>query len=98
MRDIVKDFTGVRALDGVSLEVFPGEVHGVVGENGAGKSTLMKVLSGAYAPTSGSIMVGKTNYQALSPALAHELGINIVYQENDLAPSMNVIENVHIGE
>ncbi|MDR2049018.1 MAG: sugar ABC transporter ATP-binding protein [Treponema sp.] len=98
MRDIVKDFTGVRALDGVSLEVLPGEVHGVVGENGAGKSTLMKVLSGAYAPTSGSITVEKTNYRALSPVLARELGINIVYQENDLAPSMNVIENVHIGE
>ena len=98
MRDIVKSFPGVRALDGVSLEVYPGEVHGVVGENGAGKSTLMKILSGAYAPTSGFISVEQNSYRALSPSLSRELGINIVYQENDLAPGMNVIENVHIGE
>jgi ABC-type sugar transport system ATPase subunit len=98
MRDIVKDFTGVRALDGISLDVYPGEVHGIVGENGAGKSTLMKVLSGAYSPSAGTIVFEKTGYNSLNPSLARELGINIVYQENDLAPSMNVIENVYIGE
>ena len=98
MRDIVKDFTGVRALDGVSFNVCPGEVHGVVGENGAGKSTLMKILSGAYIPTSGSIVVKENTYRTLNPSISRDLGINIVYQENDLAPAMNVIENVHIGE
>jgi ABC-type sugar transport system ATPase subunit len=98
MRDIVKSFPGVRALDGVSLDVYSGEVVGVVGENGAGKSTLMKILSGAYAPSSGFITVGENSYQTLSPSLSRELGIAIVYQENVLAPGMNVIENVHIGE
>ncbi|MDR0718958.1 MAG: sugar ABC transporter ATP-binding protein [Treponema sp.] len=98
MEDIVKDFTGVRALDGISFDVYPGEVHGIVVENGAGKSTLMKILSGAHAPTTGTITVEKTSYNSLNPSLARILGINIVYQENDLASSMNVFENVHIGE
>jgi ABC-type sugar transport system ATPase subunit len=98
MRNIVKTFTGVRALDGISFNVYPGEVHGIVGENGAGKSTLMKILSGAYSPTTGTITVEKIGYNFLTPSLARVLGINIVYQENDLAPGMNVFENVHIGE
>jgi ABC-type sugar transport system ATPase subunit len=98
MWDIKKDFPGVRALDGISFNVFPGEVHGIVGENGAGKSTLMKLLSGANTPSSGTIIVEGTSYKILSPSLSKELGISIVYQENELALNMNVIENVHIGE
>ena len=57
MRDIKKEFSGVWALSGITFDVYPGEVHCLVGENGAGKSTLMKVLSGAYTPTAGSIEV-----------------------------------------
>lgn len=97
MRDIRKEFSGVWALSGITLDVYPGEVHCLVGENGAGKSTLMKVLSGAYTPTSGTIEVGGVTYQKLEPAQSKELGINIVYQENDLVPSMDVVENIYVG-
>ena len=97
MRDIRKEFSGVWALSGITLDVYPGEVHCLVGENGAGKSTLMKVLSGAYTPTSGTIEVDGTTYDKLEPAQSKELGINIVYQENDLVPSMDVVENIYVG-
>lgn len=97
MKGIVKEFPGVRALSGISFEVYPGEVHALVGENGAGKSTLMKVLSGAYRPTAGTIEVGGVSYRSLDPETSKALGIAIVYQENDLVPSMNVTENVHVG-
>jgi ABC-type sugar transport system ATPase subunit len=98
MSGIEKKFSGVKVLNGISFNVFPGEVHGIVGENGAGKSTLMKILSGAYIPNSGTITVNGTSFNELTPSLSKKLGISIVFQENDLAPTMNVIENVHIGE
>ena len=97
MRDIKKEFSGVWALSGITFDVYPGEVHCLVGENGAGKSTLMKVLTGAYTPTSGSIEVDGTTYDKLDPMLSKSLGINIVYQENDLVPSMDVVENIYVG-
>jgi ABC-type sugar transport system ATPase subunit len=97
MHSIEKEFSGVKVLNGISFDVFPGEVHGIVGENGAGKSTLMKILSGAYVPSAGSISVNGAAFSELSPSLSKKLGISIVFQENDLAPSMNVIENVYIG-
>lgn len=95
--DIVKEFPGVKALGGISFDVKAGEIHCLVGENGAGKSTLMKVLSGAYEPTSGKIIVEGKEYDSLSPALSRELGISIVYQENDLVPAMDVVENIYVG-
>lgn len=97
MQGITKEFAGVRALSGITFDVLPGEVHCLVGENGAGKSTLMKVLSGAYTPTGGSVEVNGKAYRALSPASSKELGINIVYQENDLVPCMDVVENIYVG-
>jgi len=97
LRSIVKEFPGVRALSNITFDVFQGEVHCVVGENGAGKSTLMKVLSGAYAPTSGCISIDGREYSELTPAMARELGISIVYQENDLVPTMNAVENIFVG-
>jgi ribose transport system ATP-binding protein len=97
MQDIVKSFSGVRALSGITLDVYPGEIHSLVGENGAGKSTLMKILAGAYTPDSGSITVCGETYTSFTPHLAKELGISIIYQENLLVPVMNIVENIFIG-
>ncbi|MDY5340414.1 MAG: sugar ABC transporter ATP-binding protein [Intestinimonas sp.] len=97
MCDIKKEFSGVWALSGITFDVYAGEVHCLVGENGAGKSTLMKVLSGAYTPSSGTIAVDGVPHSKLDPVLSKKLGINIVYQENDLVPSMDVVENVYVG-
>jgi ABC-type sugar transport system ATPase subunit len=98
MRGIVKEFPGVRALSDLSFDVYKGEVHCLVGENGAGKSTLMKILSGAHAPTHGAILIDGKEYRALTPSLSSRLGIEIVYQENDLVPTMNAVENVFVGK
>lgn len=97
MNEIKKEFSGVYALSGITFDLYRGEIHCLVGENGAGKSTLMKVLSGAYRPTSGTIEVEGKSYETLTPNLSKELGINIVYQENDLVASMNVVENIYVG-
>ena len=98
MENIIKEFPGVRALSGISFDVYAGEIHCLVGENGAGKSTLMKLLSGAYTPTQGTIYVDEKPYQTLNPELSQQLGIEIVYQENDLVPCMNAVENIFVGK
>lgn len=85
MTGIEKEFSGVYALSGITFDLYKGEIHCLVGENGAGKSTLMKVLSGAYSPSKGTISIDGREYSSLTPALSRELGINIVYQENDMA-------------
>lgn len=97
VENIIKDFSGVRALNNISFDLYPGEIHCLVGENGAGKSTLMKILSGAYTPTEGKIFISGHQYHSLTPTLSKEQGISIVYQENDLVPSMNVVENIYVG-
>ncbi len=98
MQGIVKEFPGVRALSNLTFDVYKGECHCLVGENGAGKSTLMKILSGAYTPTEGSIHYEGKKYKSLNPSLSRSLGIEIVYQENDLVPTMNAVENIFIGK
>ena len=98
MEHIVKEFPGVRALREMTFDVYPGEIHCLVGENGAGKSTLMKLLSGAYVPTAGTIHIEGQPYQTLDPELSQQLGIEIVYQENDLVPCMNAVENIFVGK
>lgn len=97
LEEIYKSFSGVYALSGVSLGLRRGEILAIVGENGAGKSTLMKVLSGAYAPDSGTIAVEGERYGSLTPRQALGLGIAIIHQENLLAPTMSVLENVFAG-
>lgn len=97
MRNITKSFSGVNALSNITFNVRQGEIHCVVGENGAGKSTLMKVLTGAYTPDSGEILINGTSYRALTPQLAQQLGINIIYQENLLVPTMTIVENIFVG-
>lgn len=97
MKDISKVFPGVKALSGVELAVRFGTVHAIVGENGAGKSTLMKILSGAYAPTSGTIQVAGADVRMKRPADAQKLGIRMVHQELNLVPDLTVAENIFLG-
>ena len=98
MRGIAKTFGPVRALRGVELTVYPGEVHALMGENGAGKSTLMKILSGAYRADPGGEMIFDGAPVTISgPADAKRLGIAIIYQELSLAPNLTVSENIGLG-
>ncbi len=94
---ISKSFPGVLALQDVSLQVYPGEVLGLVGENGAGKSTLMKILSGVYQPDGGQIILDEKPMVLHSPRQAQDLGISIIYQEFNLMPNLSVEENVFVG-
>ena len=92
---VEKSFGAVRALDGVHLDIAPGECVGIVGHNGAGKSTLMTVLAGGLAPDGGRLVVDGVA-QALSPARAKALGIRCVFQELSLCPNLTVAENTRV--
>src|SRR5437763_10384852 len=97
MTGISKRFGSTQALDGVDLELQPGEVHALIGENGAGKSTLMKVLSGALAPDAGMITLDGRPYSPFDPRDARRLGVAMVYQELTLAPDLTVEANILLG-
>ncbi|MEV5163165.1 sugar ABC transporter ATP-binding protein [Streptomyces werraensis] len=97
MSGITKSFPGVRALDGVDLDVQAGEVHCLLGQNGAGKSTLIKVLAGAHQPDTGTISWRGDEVTLRSPIAAMRLGIATIYQELDLVVHLSVAENVHLG-
>ncbi|MBA3019529.1 MAG: sugar ABC transporter ATP-binding protein [Actinobacteria bacterium] len=94
---IRKLFAGVPALDGVDLTVQAGKVTGLVGHNGAGKSTLLKVLSGAYQPDGGDLLIGEEKVSFSSPATAIASGIATVYQELSLLPNLTIAENAFLG-
>lgn len=97
LKDIVKLFPGVRALDGVHLEVLPGEIHALCGENGAGKSTLMKIISGAQRYTEGKMLVDGNEVIFHSTKEAERQGIAMIYQEFNLISEMTVGENMFLG-
>ncbi|MDP9291382.1 MAG: ATP-binding cassette domain-containing protein, partial [Verrucomicrobiota bacterium] len=97
VRGVTKSFPGVKALKGVDLTVYPGEIHALVGENGAGKSTLMKILAGAYQPDGGEILLDGQPVHFHSPHQARAAGIGIIYQELTIAPNLTVAENVFLG-
>ncbi|WP_332852003.1 sugar ABC transporter ATP-binding protein [Duganella sp. S19_KUP01_CR8] len=97
LRGISKAFPGVQALSGVALNLYPGEVHTLMGQNGAGKSTLIKVLTGVYAPDQGQILLEGRAIQPSSTLEAQNLGISTVYQEVNLCPNLSVAENIFIG-
>ena len=97
LKDIVKLFPGVRALDGVSLQIREGQVHSLCGENGAGKSTLIKVLTGVHQRNGGDYLIdGKSvNFSSTTEAIA--AGVSCVYQELSIAPQLDVAKNLFIG-
>jgi ribose transport system ATP-binding protein len=97
VRGVTKSFPGVRALKGVDLTIWPGEVHALVGENGAGKSTLMKILAGAQRPDGGEISLDGKPVHFHSPHQARAAGIGIIYQELTIAPNLTVAGNVFLG-
>ena len=97
VRGVTKSFPGVRALKGVDLTIWPGEVHALVGENGAGKSTLMKILAGAQRPDGGEITLYGKPVHFHTPHQARAAGIGIIYQELTIAPNLTVAGNVFLG-
>src|SRR5437667_9129619 len=95
---ITKTFTGVTALDDVSLSIARGETHALMGENGAGKSTLGKVLAGIYKPDNGTIRLDGKPLSFRSPADANRAGIGMVHQELAFCPDLSVAENLCMGQ
>jgi len=98
MLGVRKRFGATQALNRVSLEVGPGEIHALIGENGAGKSTLMKILSGACQPDEGRIEIDGQPFAPTDPLHARRRGIAMIYQELNLAPHLSVEENILLGE
>ncbi len=95
--DIRKSFPGVKAISRASLELYPGEIHALVGENGAGKSTLIKILTGAHSADSGEVWLGSKQVTFSSPQDASQAGIAAIYQEFSLIPALPVYANIFLG-
>ena len=98
LENITKRYPGVLALDKVSIDFFGGEVHALLGENGAGKSTLIKAVSGAIDIDNGIIRVDGKEYHKMTPSLSRSLGIEVIYQEFNLVPTLSCAENIFLGE
>ena len=97
MRGICKTFPGVRALDDVSFDIYPGEVHMLLGENGAGKSSLMKVLCGVYVADAGEFHHQGQRVEVSGPADTMRLGIAVIFQEFSLVPYLDIAQNIFLG-
>ncbi len=98
LKGIVKEFPGVKALDGVNLTVKRGTVHALMGENGAGKSTLIKILSGVYQKDGGEILIDGQPVSIHSPMDSQKLGISVIYQEFALVPELSITQNIFLGK
>jgi ABC-type sugar transport system ATPase subunit len=99
VRDVVKTFGPVRAVDGISLDFYPREVVGIVGDNGAGKSTFLSLLTGFHHPDSGRFVYRGQEVRVRSPRTARaDLKIEMIYQRLELAPDLRVWENLFLGE
>src|SRR3974390_720159 len=94
---VSRQFPGVRALDNVSFAAAPGSVHALMGENGAGKSTLLKILSGAYRPDGGRLVLDGVPHVFTSTADAISAGVAVIYQELHLVPELSAAENLFLG-
>ena len=97
LKKVRKTYPGVVALDDVSMEIRDGEVHALLGENGAGKSTLIKAIAGAITPDSGVIDFDGESYERMTPHLAMEKGVAVIYQELNLVGPLSVAENIYLG-
>jgi simple sugar transport system ATP-binding protein len=97
VREVHKWYAGVHALKGVNLDVRPGEVVGLVGDNGAGKSTLIKILSGVHPPDKGEIRIAGARVELASPKAAMRLGIETIYQDASMVPTMSIARNLFVG-
>jgi ribose transport system ATP-binding protein len=97
VKNLSKEFPGVKALTDFSFDLYKGEVHGLIGENGAGKSTFIKLLSGAFQPDSGEIIISSEKHNFFTPHIARRLGIQTVYQEDILVPCISAAENIFLG-
>lgn len=96
-KNISKDFSGMRALDGVSMEIREGEIIGLIGENGAGKSTLLKIIMGFQPQSEGEMTVGGEKFAPASTSEANQRGIGMVYQEQSLITNLTVSQNIFFG-
>ena len=97
LRNVTKDFGAIRALSDVSFSIEPGQVVGLMGDNGAGKSTLVKIMSGIYQPTGGSLFLNGEAAHIHSPGEARRLGIETVYQDLALADNLSASANIFLG-
>src|SRR5687767_14502989 len=97
LRGITKRFGAVRALSGVDLDVYAGEVVAIVGDNGAGKSTLVKILAGVHPQDSGTITFAGMQTSIPSPTDSRDLGIATVYQDLSLCDNLDVVSNLFLG-
>jgi ABC-type sugar transport system ATPase subunit len=97
VRGLVKSYGPVRALDGADLEVYPREIHALVGDNGAGKSSMIKALSGAIVPDEGTIRINGAEQRFQTPRDAQRAGIETVYQDLALASTLDAADNVFVG-
>ncbi len=96
-KNIGKSFSGVNVLRQVNFDLKPGEVHALVGENGAGKSTFVKILSGVYTPTEGSIFLDQNKVEITSPITAQKNGVSLIHQEPQSFSHLSVAENIFMG-
>lgn len=94
---ITKRFGGVTALDDVSLSIMPGEIHCLAGENGSGKSTIIKVIAGVYRPDAGTILIDGKPAGTLDPVKSTAAGIQVIYQDFSLFPTLSVVENLTLN-
>ncbi len=98
LENITKKYPGVLALNNVSIDFLEGEVHALLGENGAGKSTLIKAVAGAIDIDSGTIKINGQEYPKMTPFLSRRLGVEVIYQEFNLVPTLSVAENIYLCE
>ena len=96
-KGIKKYFGGVKALDGVDLEIKKGEVHCLAGENGCGKSTIINVISGFYTPDGGELEIDGVSYPKMTPQQSIAAGIQVIYQDLSVFPNLTVMENLALN-